>query len=218
MDILHAIVDSIADTDVPVINKAEEEIRSLDTFAFELSRREQSDLLLVISYTVVIGNSIVLLQRMRNAKQSNIRYRQWLWPKRDILLNLVEREYVSSVKRELSIAYFRDVYDHVVMMIQKLQIMNEVLTSLEATYLAKVSIEMSKASNNVNDIMKKLTVFGSVVVPGTFISGVFGMNISIPWETQGPGTTPLTAFFCIIAFVVVVAICSTIYMKKRNIL
>eukprot|EP00475_Leptophrys_vorax_P029095 TRINITY_DN4246_c0_g2_i2.p1 TRINITY_DN4246_c0_g2~~TRINITY_DN4246_c0_g2_i2.p1 ORF type:complete len:616 (+),score=145.60 TRINITY_DN4246_c0_g2_i2:20-1867(+) len=200
MVILHSLVDSIADTDVPVINKAEEEIRSLDTLGFELSKGEQSDLLL----------------RMGNARQDNIKFRQWLWPKRDILLNLVQREYVSSFRRELTVAYFRDVYDHVVMMIQKLQISNEVLTSLESTYLAKVSIEMSQSANEVNEVMKKLTLFASIVVPMTFITGVFGMNISIPWETPGDDTGTLDAFFGIIGFMGAFTVVGLLYFKKMK--
>jgi Mg2+ and Co2+ transporter CorA len=61
MDILHAIVDCIADTDVPVINKAEEEIRSLDTFAFELGRSEHSDLLRVSSFLFLLFLKLTIL-------------------------------------------------------------------------------------------------------------------------------------------------------------
>jgi Mg2+ and Co2+ transporter CorA len=153
---------------------------------------------------------------MGNARQDNIKYRQWLWPKRDILLNVVQREYVTSFRRELTVAYFRDVYDHVVMMIQKLQIMNEVLTSLEETYLAKISIEMAKTSNEVNDVMKKLTLFASIIVPMTFISGVFGMNISIPWQTPGDDTGSLSAFVGIVVFMVVFAILSVAIFKYNK--
>jgi hypothetical protein len=48
MDVLHVLVDCVADTDVPIINKAENEIRNLDQIASELSHHEQA-LLLVSS-------------------------------------------------------------------------------------------------------------------------------------------------------------------------
>jgi hypothetical protein len=45
MDVLHVLVDCVADTDIPIINKAENEIRNLDQIASELSHHEQAPLL-----------------------------------------------------------------------------------------------------------------------------------------------------------------------------
>jgi magnesium transporter len=150
---------------------------------------------------------------MGNARQNNIRYRQTLWPKRDILNNLVEREYVSTLKRDLTVAYFRDVYDHVVVMLQKLQILSEELTGLEESYLAKVSIGMSEVANDANEVLKQLTIFTAIVVPMTFVAGLFGMNVSIPFQTPGDDTGTLAAFFGILGFMAFFAITCLLIFK-----
>ena len=48
MDILHAILDSLADTDVPIVNAIEEEGRNLESLFLNFNHLERSDFLLVI--------------------------------------------------------------------------------------------------------------------------------------------------------------------------
>jgi Mg2+ and Co2+ transporter CorA len=48
MDILHAILDSVADTDVPIVNSIEEETRNLENLFLNFNHIERSDFLLVI--------------------------------------------------------------------------------------------------------------------------------------------------------------------------
>lgn len=115
MDILHAILDSLADTDVPIVNAIEEEGRNLENLFFNFNHLERSDFLLVInSFLSISISNFFKKKRIGVNRKKNIKYRQMLWPKRDILFNLVHREYVNSMRREMTVAYFRDVYDHVV--------------------------------------------------------------------------------------------------------
>lgn len=64
-------------------------------------------------------------------------------------------------------------------MIQKLEMSTEMLSSLQSTYLAKVSIEVAEASNNVDEIMKKLSSVATILLPMTFITSLFGMNVKV---------------------------------------
>lgn len=64
-------------------------------------------------------------------------------------------------------------------MIQKLEMATEMLSCLQSTYLAKVSIEVAEASNNVDEIMKKLSSVATILLPMTFITSLFGMNVKV---------------------------------------
>jgi magnesium transporter len=108
-------------------------------------------------------------------------YQQMLWPRRDILAYLVERDYVSSLRKEINAAYFRDVYDQVVSMVSELELINEVLVASQNTYLSVVDNEIAAISNKVSDVMKRLTSFSTLMLPLSFISGLFGMNVNVPW-------------------------------------
>ncbi|MCL2290872.1 MAG: magnesium/cobalt transporter CorA [Bacteroidetes bacterium] len=75
----------------------------------------------------------------------------------------------SDLLNEKNIAYFNDVHDHLLMAVQKIDVCREVITSLLDLYLAKNDLKM-------NNIMKQLTVIGSIFIPLTFVAGLWGMN------------------------------------------
>jgi Mg2+ and Co2+ transporter CorA len=69
--------------------------------------------------------------------------------------------------------YLRDVYDHMLVILEMVQSCHDFISTLTETY-------MSTVSNRLNEIMKTLTVITTIFVPLTFLTGVYGMNMSIP--------------------------------------
>ena len=70
---------------------------------------------------------------------------------------------------EITQTYFRDVYDHAVQIIDLIETYREIASDLTETY-------MSSMSNRMNEIMKVLTIIGTIFIPLTFLAGVYGMN------------------------------------------
>lgn len=68
----------------------------------------------------------------------------------------------------------------------------------------------SLQANKTNEIMKVLTVFSTILLPLTFITGLFGMNVKIPM-----GDNPLSFTF-LIGFMLVLIILLLFYFKKRR--
>ena len=86
------------------------------------------------------------------------------------------REVVSVLQRdphecmsETTQVYLRDLYDHVVELIDIVETYREMTTDVTETY-------MSSISNHMNEIMKLLTLIGTIFLPLTFLAGVYGMN------------------------------------------
>lgn len=65
----------------------------------------------------------------------------------------------------VQIPYLRDVYDHVVTMLHKVEAASDMLVSLQNTYLANVQIDVAEASNDANTVMKNLTAVGAIILP-----------------------------------------------------
>lgn len=65
--------------------------------------------------------------------------------------------------------YFRDIYDHTVRIYEFLEMQRDLLSATLDAYLSSVS-------NNLNEVMKRLTVVSTIFLPLNFIAGVFGMN------------------------------------------
>jgi len=68
----------------------------------------------------------------------------------------------------------------------------------------------SLQANKTNEIMKVLTVFSTILLPLTFITGLFGMNVDLPL-----GKNPL-GFSFLIGFMITLIIILLFYFKRRR--
>src|SRR5207253_7883126 len=66
--------------------------------------------------------------------------------------------------------FLRDVYDHVARNLDLVETQRDLLSGAMDVYLSSVA-------NKTNQVMKVLTVLGTVALPALVISGFFGMNL-----------------------------------------
>lgn len=92
-----------------------------------------------------------------------------IWPVRE-LINEVERSDHHLIHEESRI-YFRNIYDHTVQIIETLDSLRDLTSSMMDLYLSSVSLKL-------NEIMKVLTIFSALFIPLTFLAGVYGMNFT----------------------------------------
>jgi magnesium transporter len=107
------------------------------------------------------------VQRIYQLKRELIFLHNAVWPLREVVSALGKRE--SPLIREATVPYFRDVYDHVIHVIDSVDIYREMISSMLDMYLSSVS-------NRLNEVMKVLTIIATIFMPLTFIAGVYGMN------------------------------------------
>jgi magnesium transporter len=78
--------------------------------------------------------------------------------------------------------FLRDVYDHLARSLDTVDTQRDLLTGALDIYLSSVA-------NRTNQVMKVLTVLGTVAIPAVVISGFFGMNQDdLPWIHSSHGT------------------------------
>ena len=92
------------------------------------------------------------------------------------MINQLIREDNPLVSKEV-IPYYRDLYDHVMQVIDTIDSYRELLASL-------ADVHLSTISNRMNSVMKTLTIFSAIFMPLTFIVGVYGMNFRKHAGTQ----------------------------------
>ncbi|HEY1337423.1 MAG TPA: CorA family divalent cation transporter, partial [Bryobacteraceae bacterium] len=66
--------------------------------------------------------------------------------------------------------FFRDIYDHVARNLDMVEIMRDLLAGTLDVYLSSVA-------NRTNQVMKVLTVMGTIALPALVVSGIYGMNV-----------------------------------------
>jgi magnesium transporter len=92
-----------------------------------------------------------------------------IWPARDMLSQLT-RDEIRLIDKTTK-TYLRDVHDHMAQIIINLENFRETSISLYDMY-------MSEVGNEMNEIMKVLTIIATIFIPLTFIAGVYGMNFN----------------------------------------
>jgi len=92
----------------------------------------------------------------------------------------------------------------VIRVIEAVELYRDILNGLLEIYLAAVS-------NKTNEAMKVLTVFASIFIPLTFITGIYGMNFEYMPELKWKWAYPILW----IAFTTIPVIL-LIYFKKKK--
>jgi magnesium transporter len=100
--------------------------------------------------------------------------------------------------------YFRDVYDHTVQVIDTVETYRDLLSGMLDLYLSSIS-------NRTNEVMKFLTVIGTIFMPLTFLVGVYGMNFKhfpeLEWKN---------GYFVLWAFMIALALLMVAYFRKKR--
>jgi magnesium transporter len=68
----------------------------------------------------------------------------------------------------------------------------------------------SLQTNKINEIMKILTFFSTILLPLTFLTGLYGMNVGLPLQDDS------RSFYIIIAFMLIIVFTMLFYFKRRK--
>jgi magnesium transporter len=115
------------------------------------------------------------VQKIYQLKRELIFLHNAVWPLREAVSSLAKHD--SSLIKESTAPYLRDVYDHVIHVIDSVDIYREMITGMLDMYLSSVS-------NRLNEVMKVLTAISLIFMPLTFIVGVYGMNFKFMPELE----------------------------------
>ena len=150
--LMHRIVDSMVDNYRPEVDKLQDRLDQLEREVFGSSNRS-------------------LAKRILDFKRDISSLRRVVQPQRDVVNRLGRREF-SLISEPVSYR-FRDVYDHLVRLHEEAIFLQDRISSLLDAHLSTVS-------NQLNGVMKILTVITTTFMPLTFITGLYGMNVGLP--------------------------------------
>jgi magnesium transporter len=117
-----------------------------------------------------------MLRRIFVLKRKLIEFRRISSGMREVVNGIIRRE--GGIMGDDLDPYFRDVYDHLVRTADLIETYRDLLTG-------SLDIYLSAVANRTNEVMKVLTVYGTVALPLVIITGFFGMNLKLPW-TENP--------------------------------
>ncbi len=103
--------------------------------------------------------------------------RKSVWPLREVIGTL-ERGGSAQFRRETWL-YLRDVYDHVIHMIDTLESFHEMLAYM-------IDLHLLSATNRLNEVIKVITVIATIFSPPMLIASIYGMNFKHMPELAWP--------------------------------
>ncbi|GAV49798.1 hypothetical protein ZYGR_0R00390 [Zygosaccharomyces rouxii] len=107
--------------------------------------------------------------------------------------------------------YLGDIQDHIITMVSSLNHYEKLLSRSHSNYLAQINIDMTKVNNDMNDVLGKITILGTVVLPMNVMTGLWGMNVLVPGQER----PSLAWFYGIFATMVIMAYTAYLYTKRR---
>lgn len=181
--LLYNILDHLVDYYEPILEYLQESIDDLEEQAMASPTPQ-----------VLHGISI--------KKRELLNLRRIVGPQREVIAQLTRGE-VPFI-RESTRTYLRDVQDHLIRVVEMVELYRDLIMGARDIYLSSIS-------NNLNQIMKTLTIISVVALPFTVVTSFFGMNFeSIPGLHS-----PLAFWAVVVVMIIAMTIMLYLFHKKR---
>jgi magnesium transporter len=150
--LFYRLADTLVDSFFPVLSDLDDKIDALQAAVIDRPTNDQLGQLLAYK------GSLITLRRV-------------ITPQRDLFASLAGGvTFLPGLDVEAQ-RYFRDVYDHLIRLSDLVDSYRDLLSGTTDAYLSVVS-------NQLNRVMKQLTIIATIFLPLSFLTGFFGQNFA----------------------------------------
>jgi len=153
--LMHIILDHIVDHKFHAIEAVEDELEEAEEAV--MNDPEKFD-----------AASLIHLRR------SLLNLRKSLFHEREILVKICRLD--SPFINDKAIFHYRDLYDHITKFLELAENYREIVTSLMELYTSLLNNIMTKASNDTNMSVRRLTLIATIFMPLTLLASIGGMS------------------------------------------
>ena len=146
--LLYDILDGLVDSYFPVLDQVEGRLDEIEDEIFARGAPTSAERIFRLK------RALLVLRRMAS-------------PLREVFNTLTRRD--QPLLSEHAITYLRDIYDHTLRIVDTIDTYRDILTGALDAYLTVIS-------NQLNTVMKTLTVAATVLISVQVITGIYGMN------------------------------------------
>ena len=190
--------DDIVDSFAPVIGKLEQDTDQIEDEVFIARTDDMAE----------------FLRKIGNTRKNVMGLMRLLGGKADVLKGFTKRcneNYKVTPRMDIGL-YLGDIQDHVVTMMTNLGHFEKMMSRAHSNYLAQISIDGIAQGTATNRVLSKVTLLASIIVPLNVVTGLFGMNVHVPWMDDNS----LTAFFSILGSMLLFTIIALIIARKMK--
>jgi magnesium transporter len=181
--LLYAVLDTIVDGYFPLLDRISDRIEEIED-------------------AVLQGSARRTLRDVLRAKRRLLELRRVLTPMRDVANTLLRRE--VELIEEAAVPYYQDLYDHLVRVLDALDLYRDLVAST-------LDASLSVTSNNLAGVMKRLTAYTVIIAVPTLIASIYGMNFVLMPELRWPLGYPVVLLVMLVAVLFLVR-----YFRTRD--
>lgn len=176
-ELLYSVLDAIVDSYFPELDRISERIDTLEDRVLQGDADREG------------------LREVLSIKRRLLDLRRVLTPMRDVANRLLRRD-LEIVDADTT-PYYQDLYDHLVRVIDQLDLSRDLLASV-------LDARLTVASNGLNAIVKRLAAITVILMVPTLIAGIYGMNFDRMPELEWPFGYPFALGLMALAVVAAV--------------
>jgi len=180
--LLYSIVDSIFDDYFPIMDRIGERIDELEDKIYVNPAQEITDEILALKRTILLSRKVILPQRR--------------------ILASVGGRYSFDVRPENQ-PFFMDLADHLERIVDATDTYRDLVNNVLDSFF-------SLLSNKTNEVIRVLTIISTIILPLTYVTGLFGMNVPIPYMEHAG------VFWVIVAGSIGISGFMLYYFRKRQ--
>ncbi len=167
--VLYNIVDGIVDEYFPILERIGVRIDELEDEIYTNPAREITEEFLALKRTILLLRKVII-------------------PQKRIFAN-VNGRYSFQIMEDNK-PYYMDLVDHIEGIIDATDTYRDLVNGAVDTYYSIIS-------NRTNEVMRVLTIISTIILPLTFITGLFGMNVTFPFGDSKWAIWGITAFMVV---------------------
>ena len=149
--LLYVLLDELVDGYFAAADEAEETLEDVEELIFSTFGSEAGE----------------VHQRLFAVRRRLVAFRRVVVPLRDVVSALLRGE-VDAVDDQARV-HMQDVYDHVLRVVDQLDAHRELVGNA-------VDANLAMMSNRMNEVMKRMTSWGAILLGSTLVAGIYGMN------------------------------------------
>lgn len=180
--LLYSIVDGITDEYFPIMDRISVRIDELEDEIFDHQVEEITEEFLALKRTIILIRRVILPQRR--------------------IFSFLNGRMPFDIREE-NLPFFVDLVDHLERITDSTETFRDLVNGALDTYYSIVSAKTTET-------MRILTIISTIMMPLTFVTGLFGMNVSLPL-----GNSPNGFLIIVLGCFVIVGIMLYYFRKKR---
>jgi magnesium transporter len=195
--IAYAMIDDIVDSFMPVIEDVDKEVDGIEDNVYTTREENARDVLTQIGEC---RRKVMSLLRLLGGKS-------------DVIKGFAKRcnpAYEIAPASDVGM-YLSDIQDHIVSMRDNLSHSEQLLSRIHTNFLAQINIDNINSGNKTNKMLGKVTLIATILVPMNLVTGLFGMNVKVPFSGDDIDNTH--AWFGILGFIGVFSICAIVLFR-----